>query len=205
VLTRPARSHVQLFTPTNQRTGKMSSYGARQLSATLGVQVLAFVVIFYWGHYSRHDMLFYIMIVYITIICPTWDIYKTNRKNLVQWRASFIRWKVGQERNEQMEYELAEAEASLEELHSKLQLTNEQMELIQANTDDLNALSGYAIDVEQELQVSERAKRGEERAKRDCGSNTAPNTLCSPARFTRPHALLARTRCWLGLCSHVPP
>jgi len=147
----------------NELIGKMVQFGPLQVSFIVFVQTVA-VWGFYLNPYSNAS--FWLMLPSLTLVpvwtfmLPAWRHLVAQHRESVASRAAFVRCMITGEENEALARDLDDAEANLQELFSKLELTEDQLQLIKGSTEGLEALRGYHIDVEAELQFERKIGEG---------------------------------------------
>jgi serine/threonine protein kinase len=142
--------------------GRLCRYTSLQLHVISFVQ--AGVIIFFLFHIQRigaietltHRFVFPLFLIYV----PALRTIRRNEKHDNESRARYVRWKIAAEEKEALRLELATAEKHLQDLHSKLQLTEAQMQMVKESTEGLQGMSGYKVDLETELTFQRKLGEG---------------------------------------------
>jgi hypothetical protein len=91
-------------------------------------------------------------------------VLESQRRDLigqVQSRAAFVKADIAESEVLALEADLTATETALDDLNSKLQLSNEQLEIVKNHTAELDVgLSSYQIDMEMELEFQKKLGEG---------------------------------------------
>ena len=142
--------------------GRLCRYQPLQLYVISLIQTTVLLSLLAWiptlGLVSDfvHRLLLQLLLIHV----PVFRTNGKNEKHNNQSRAQFVRWKIAEEEKGVLVKQLEDADGHLQELRSKLMMSEEQMTMVKSNVTGLEGLSGYKVDVERELLFQKKLGEG---------------------------------------------
>jgi hypothetical protein len=143
--------------------GRFPKFNALQLIFILILQLFGIMIPFFLGIKFRASVYVSVTVItVVTIIYPMLQIQQENTRRIVFRKARFVEFTRALRVEHELERQLSETKKQLHEFQGKLQLTDEQIQIVEDNYKKFEAegLDAFLVDIDHEVEFVEKIGRG---------------------------------------------